>query len=336
MDTAVLDEISACLPRGRTPFFYFKDRYALLLLGHLAGDGCSISELKKGPAAPLLNRPLVRDVLATAGGGVVRRSHFDCVWDASVEPFLLTIDRWGCNERRDNASNPWWQTSRPGWNLVLQLNFSMKHDRVFRRTLKSKPGECAVNFDLHPVMKAGAREFFRETLAWARIDLDFETGEALIEEVQSDWMKNARWTLQDRVTQQLAELAGEPLSARTKIERQAERYMEKILPGYRRIWQEAMLSAAIGFVRDELGLNVVYYHTYEGGLVAKQLSREYGPPRSLYTDLPRRFCFTRTQQGPRFLYEDERLARRRRHRPGMRVPSRRERLAGLWWHKLEI
>ena len=33
MDKLEVKEIIDCLPRGRTPFYYFKDRYALMLMG---------------------------------------------------------------------------------------------------------------------------------------------------------------------------------------------------------------------------------------------------------------------------------------------------------------
>lgn len=44
----------------------------------------------------------------------------------------------------------------------------------------------------HPVRKDDV-----ETLAWARIDLDFASNQALIEEIQSDWVKNAANSDQD-------------------------------------------------------------------------------------------------------------------------------------------
>ena len=43
----------------------------------------------------------------------------------------------------------------------------------------------------HPVLAPGERPYFRETLAWARIDLDLVSSEALVEEIQSDWVRCA-------------------------------------------------------------------------------------------------------------------------------------------------
>jgi hypothetical protein len=41
----------------------------------------------------------------------------------------------------------------------------------------------------------------------------------------------------------------------------------------------------------------------------KRVRGGYLPPRSLYTDLPARFCFTRTGRAPRFLSRDQRVER---------------------------
>ena len=46
----------------------------------------------------------------------------------------------------------------------------------------------------HPVASGGEL-----TLAWSRIDLDLDRGEALVEEIQSDWVRDAqsqsRWEI---------------------------------------------------------------------------------------------------------------------------------------------
>ncbi len=38
----------------------------------------------------------------------------------------------------------------------------------------------------HPIHKT------RNSIAWARIDLDYLTGEVLIEEIQNDWLRQAK------------------------------------------------------------------------------------------------------------------------------------------------
>ena len=70
-------------------------------------------------------------------------------------------------------------------NLVLQLNFNSSQIRALRRLTGGE--QRTFNPLDHPVCRPGHPRY-RETLAWARIDFDFETNEALIEEIQSDWV----------------------------------------------------------------------------------------------------------------------------------------------------
>ncbi|MBT3027590.1 MAG: hypothetical protein KME48_10520 [Candidatus Thiodiazotropha sp. (ex Ctena orbiculata)] len=43
------------------------------------------------------------------------------------------------------------------------------------------------------MLQRGDRNYYRETLAWARLDVDLERNEVLIEEVQSDWVRDMAW-----------------------------------------------------------------------------------------------------------------------------------------------
>lgn len=61
-----------------------------------------------------------------------------------------------------------------------------------------------------------------------------------------------------------------------------------------------MLAAAVDFIVDELGLRRIYFHSYETGKALKRCN----PPRSLYTDIPRKFCFQNITEAPFFLAED--------------------------------
>jgi hypothetical protein len=81
------------------------------------------------------------------------------------------------------------------------------------------------------------------------------------------------------------------------------------LAPYLSLWQEAMLSASIDFIHRELGIGTIYYHSHETGGVVKRI--EWGQaPRSLYTQLPKRFCFDRTQTAPEFLQVNRGFRRR--------------------------
>ncbi len=128
MNTEQAREIIACLPEGRTIFRYFKDRYAPALLSYIVGDGMTPSQIKKTPMAKLLNRPVVKNLAAGLGGGPLTPMALESTWPAQSESYLLTLGVWG-DHIKGRWDQAWYQTSRPAANLVLQLNFSAKHDR---------------------------------------------------------------------------------------------------------------------------------------------------------------------------------------------------------------
>ena len=70
-----------------------------------------------------------------------------------------------------------------------------------------------------------------------------------------------------------------------------------------------MLAATLWFLYVELGIQRIYYHAYESGCVLKHINSTK-PPRSLYTELPRKFCFEKTTQAPEFLLQDKRFYKR--------------------------
>ena len=75
------------------------------------------------------------------------------------------------------------------------------------------------------------------------------------------------------------------------------------LTQYQKIWDEASLSLAIHFAKQELGINRIFYHDFDSGNILKGL--DYGkPPRSLYTQLPKRFCFEQTDRAPEMIKND--------------------------------
>ena len=279
-------EVVACLRGERTLYHYFPDRYAFMLLGWAAGDGTRLDALRKGTYAPLLQKPAVRDLLSGCGGALVDHQRFDSYWPAQTTSFVLGLDHWhGLQTSRSGAG---------GHNLVLQLNFSREHMLVLEKRFG---GTNLFNSSAHPVQQAsGDRR--RETLAWARIDLDLKRDEALIEEVQSDWVSTLDWALKNGW-----QYAGEDISAA-----RLKSYKELELNWIGRQWADAMLAATLGFLRVELGITNIFFHTYEGGNLTKKMDR-WMPPRSLYSKLPRRFCMRRTKDRPRFLRDDRRLRR---------------------------
>ncbi|MEM7406472.1 MAG: hypothetical protein AAF458_14330 [Pseudomonadota bacterium] len=290
MNRELLDEIVACLPEERTHFHYFADRFALGLLAEhgRAVDGLTTRAARQGRFAALLNKPTVKEALSGCGHARVDPEHL-LNWGLERSmAFLLALDHWG-----HHTEQGWYQTSRPGFNLVLQLNFTASQTRALERLGNGFAG--LFNFDIHPVSKPADRRY-RETLAWSRIDLDLDTNEALIEEVQSDWVRDVRDALPANG------------QAQNPWEAAVQTVVDRHFPGVLRWWHEAMLWASIWFIRCELGMRDIYFHDYETGVALKNI-RYSRPPRSLYTRLPRRFCMTPSSMGPSFLYRGGRARR---------------------------
>lgn len=312
MKKDILDEIIACLPEERTLFYYFKGQYAFFLLNLVTEKISSIRSIKLTPFQSLLNQPDIRDVVAKQGNGHLTPQLFGGAWKETSQPFVLTVDRWG------NSDQWQYQTTRKGCNLVLQLNFSEKHNRAYHRLVKPED-EFVFNFSGHPAMERSNRALFRETLAWARIDFDLDKGEALIEEIQSDWVRRVQSCLNSIRNGANAWL----LDWCDCKPEDFILYVEKIMAPYVKLWQEAMLTATVQFIQQELGIYKIYYHSHLSGAKVKGV---YGgaPPRSLYSDLPRKFCFQLTDEGPLFIGNDRFYKRKKRA------------LKRVTWYKLEI
>ncbi len=73
MEQTHIDEIIGCLPKGRTLFPYFKDRYALVLLSYFVDSGKPMHAIKQSR---------FRGLLATGhvGRGGLERSARRCPW----------------------------------------------------------------------------------------------------------------------------------------------------------------------------------------------------------------------------------------------------------------
>lgn len=296
MDRHTADEVVACLVGERTLYRYYRDRYSVGLLRHLSRQQpLSVAAVKKTPYAPLLQKPRVKNILADIGG-----KHLDDFqmarhdYDADQNTFVLTLDTWGSDRHREQR---WKQTSRPGYNLVLQLNFCRRHDQAYQRLGCT---ESRFNYHGHPVSTR------RNTLAWARIDLDWHSGTALIEEIQSDWIRTVSW-LAERVACRLKagksptdEIRAYGLKCSLAA---TQDYCRFVLDRYQSIWAEAMLWAAIAFLREEIGLHRIFYHSVDSGRLLKNIKGNL-PPRSLYTELPRKFCFEASTETPEFLLRD--------------------------------
>lgn len=302
MTPQAANEIIQCLPRGKTPFRYFPDRYALMLLEHFVAQGKPVREIKTSPFSRLLGRGPIKEIVASLGSGVLTGDRLAAAWPQDHECYLLTLGEWGLpNARRWDS---YYQTTRRGINLVLQLNFSSKHNAPYYQLVHPEERH-PFQFSLHPIARQGYH-----TLAWARLDVELDSGEALIEEVQSDWVRYASWIGTAAQQAIRGEEGRDRHFARYRLRRLScgpeavVHYVEDVLKPHLRMWDEAMLAATLWFLRDELGIHRVFYHTFESGNCLKGLSGSL-PPRSLYTSLPQRFCFQETNAMPSFLHKGE-------------------------------
>ena len=269
MQRAELREILQCLPQYKERFYYFRDRYALLLLNLAVADKVSKKELRTTRFSQLLKKTVVQEVLARSRGRRLSAKDFDAYWPAQYECYFLTLGVWGSEK-----SSSLYQTSRRGFNLVLQLNFSSKHDLPYRKLVDPEDDRP---FELggHPVAKGSLH-----TLAWSRIDIDLNAGEALIEEIQNDWIREAR------MEKRFASYAEDSYWCWWDPNRRSDwviRYVDSILNQHEAIWDEAMMSATLWFLREELGIRNIYYHTYRSGCVVKEYLRQPSSEVALYS-----------------------------------------------------
>ncbi len=299
MDDRLLDEVIACLPKERTQFCYFKDQYAVYLLKQYLGTTThgDIHSIKQSKLKKLLDKPLVKDTLKNSRNGRLDVAQLESVWSMQTEHYVLTLGKWGHKKRY-----AWNQTSRPGANLVLQLNLSNEFDARFKAV-----AGCHLNrmtTSTHP--KSRKR---MATLAWARLDMDFNTGEILIEEIQSDLIRDLEYTYK-RALSAGSDSEMRIYWSRNTVDRQkVAAYCQNMIAEQKKIWSEAMMAATLWFVQQELGFSKVYYHTFDTGKVMKKITG-CAPPRSLYTDLPEKFCFEKTTQAPQFIANDAKAKRR--------------------------
>ncbi|MES2764275.1 MAG: hypothetical protein V4642_00270 [Bacteroidota bacterium] len=298
-------EIIECLTPGRTVFYYFRDKYARQILQYLTKERKHVRDIKATPFKGLLEKKDVRELIALAPDGMLYPELFEMKWPESFESYTLTVGQWG-------RGLQWGaQKTRAGLNIVLQMNFNAGHNRAYTSMIKPKDYH-PFEYSCHPI--AGGE---RRTMAWARIDLDLTTGEALIEEIQNDWIRVA---LRRSTTVEVVESLDDnrvrvrQLTHRNRVNSgNLHTYVEDVLKPHVKIWDEAMLAAALWFIREEMGIRRIFYHEYESGNRLKDISYKK-PPRSIYTDLPRRFCFKSTKEKPEFLLKEPKLVKRKEFR----------------------
>ena len=287
---------------------YFPQRYARDLLIGCLDYYPTIRELRQSPFAGLLERPLIKPLLAQCGTGRIAESLLTTLYHDPLPACSLSLGSWG------NGDTHWrWnQMSRPGYNLTLLLNLDRSSEQRFRRQTKA---------DSMPCWRGHPHDNKRSTIAWARLDIDLEHQEVLIEEMQSDFVRlMSKRYLRQRHGEEAWHLAGACMTASQEACQQAFDSFAAI----KKYWSECMLWATLRFISDELGISRVFYHSFKGGTILKHIPYKQ-PPRSLYTMLPKRFGFHTTDVWPLALISKRRA--KTKHMPEqafffMDVPAR--------------
>lgn len=313
--------IRRCLP-DRMAFPYYPDRESAWTLAQALTGDMTVSAVKQTAAAKLLARPRIKPLVAQSGGVLRQRDvlavahadramewsdlsraamvELDTIYGQNWLDFELTLDEWGTGKYWQDL-----QVSRKGGNLVLQLGFPSDHAELMGQYLTHRSRDC-YEFYWHPIRRTG-----RPTLAWARLDIDMDTGTALIEEVQSDWLRSVREEIEDMTSH----------SPRDRNVAQTKAYEAGLRKRYDALWPRAMLLAALLLLREELGCRDIYMHMPKTGASLKHITSTL-PPRSLYTALPKWFGFQPVHHVPHFL-----------KRPRRRALSLLERGGGpVFWH----
>ncbi|GMV79399.1 MAG: hypothetical protein AMXMBFR7_05830 [Planctomycetota bacterium] len=293
MKHAQIDEILHTLPRPRQVYHYFRDRYALELLAWACGEGRKIADLKCASEARFLQKPAVKAVLSRCGGGTLSALDLQSWWPPDYQTYMLTFGRHGLERKRSRRECE--QISRRGQNLVLKLCLTRAHDAFCKKLLGP---ERMVHYWSHFSDEGGL-----PVLAWTRLDVELDDDEVLIEELQNDWIRDV---VRERrhegpMTPEVWRTGGKYSWWFGLNRRELERYYAEVIEPHLKIWDEALLLATLLFVRNELGVRRVYYHTPSSSNVLKRFSRYWHPPRSLYTELPRRFGFRETLAPPKMV-----------------------------------
>jgi len=312
MNTNEINWITSCLP-DKFVYPYFKDKYALELLQLAFPNKAKITDVKQSKFARFLNKKLLKDLLANCGSGEVDFTEGDQTWTTDTSFLRLTLPQWGDLQRWENGN--YHQVSRPELNLVLQVNFDSAHDQHFYKTI-GKEDRFYFRNTHHP-----EHENYN-TLGWLRLDVYLEAGEVLIEEVQSDWVKevahferNLKSKPKDPECMCLA--CDKPGALRSYVNH---------FKTYKKLWDEMILSAGIWFLVKELGVKTVWYHTFETSKHYKMMPEYSLPPRSVYSKLSERFGFEKVDETPSLIAECKALGKL----------VRRAKARGMKFYKLEF
>jgi hypothetical protein len=277
---------------------YSKDTAAKQLLAMSIDGATKIGAIKQSRLGYLLNRPGIKQCIAALGNGYLTPEHLKEDWTKETIVLSLTLSQWGIlNAKKKHCA--YYQVSRPQKSLVLQVNLGGEHDSFFYTYFKKKQDRAYFSHHLH------AGHARKNSLGWIRIDLNLDDGEALIEELQTDWMKavfEMHKALNSNVHSHYL-VEHKPYASKVYVDYMLKRYKK---------WDEMLLSAAVYFLKNELGLDTIWYHTFESGRFYKMMPDYSLPPRSLYTKLPQKMGFEMATEIPKILQECKELQRMNR------------------------
>jgi len=285
MNKLQLDEMLYCLSDERNTYTYFKDKYCMVLFQNFITQAISIQELKKSTYAQFCHKPKVKKWLSTCGSKTIEPEMLMALWQQELYHFTLSLGQWGGDSPR------WQQTCRKGYNLVLQLNFTKSHDRFYEKVVNKE--DSPFSYSCHPISSK------RNTLAWSRLDFSEDFSEVLIEEIQTDWLREAKDAFDFLSKPKNENYYG--IKANIDL---FNKYYETLVKPLKAIWDEAILCATLEFLANDIGAKDVYFYDYDTGLKLKSLEQDFGPPKSLYTKLPKKFGFKTVTHAPTFISED--------------------------------
>lgn len=271
---------------------YHKDKYALELLDAYIGEACKVREVKQSKFGKLLHKQAVKSIVTSCGDGMLRGDDIRNYWTDEMYHLRLTLDEWGEHEKRKTNMNIWNQVSRPEKNLVLQVNFDGNHDQTFFRFM-GRSCRNLFSCQAHPIHAK------LNTLGWVRMDINLDGNEVLIEEVQTDWVRKIK-------------LFKKGLEESEDISAISRKNFRKYLPvarPYLKMWDEMLLASALWFIRKQLGINRIWYHSFESSTHYKMMDLDWLPPRSVYTALPEKFGFDRVSEMPDMIRECKGLSK---------------------------
>lgn len=280
-------EVVEVLGQEAKPYHFFPEKYAWDHLNRVTqGQPKKVNALRKEGYGWLLQKPEVKKRMAEFPDGIIDPAQGYSQYPKVSLHVNSTLSKWG-TERAGYRKD--FQLSRTGYHLVLQMNVARSLSLAYRKKVQYR--DHLPNYFTHPVSKQW------DTLAWARLDFDLEGQSVLIEEVQSDMVREMRWI--ERKSQNKRYSAS---SEERQLGNRMKLFLDHDFWAYEQYWQECLMALVIQFIDQELGFRSAFMHQWASGCAIKGIQLHMGPPKSLYSRLPKRMGFRKTDERPDCLY----------------------------------